>query len=101
MISGVYCIDKAEASLNGTPVLLSRKYVHLRLPLDLPEDAISQTHENISRDANLLDPDGWNKKGEIYLMTSYRAVVVLSRCREEIIEIALGVDLVISPQQIE
>ncbi|RFU26277.1 hypothetical protein B7463_g10038, partial [Scytalidium lignicola] len=42
IISAIYCTDKNVSSINGTPVFLSHKFVHLQLPLDLPGDALFQ-----------------------------------------------------------
>ena len=87
--------------MNGIPVSLSQKFVHLQLPLDLPEDALFQPQEDLARAVSQLDPNGWNSNGEIYFVTIHRGIQVLSRYLEEIIEIALSINLDISPQQIE
>jgi hypothetical protein len=101
LISSVYCTDKNESSMNGVPMSLSQRFCHLRLPLDLNEEELFLPQEELLRAVSELDPDGWNGKGEVYLVTTHRAIQILSRCREEILEIALSVDLAITPQQIE
>ena len=101
LICSVYSIDKNESSLNGVPFFLSQKFVRLRLPLDLSEEDLFLPQEELVMAANQLDPNGWNTKGKIYRVTVHRATQVLARCREEILEVALGVDLIISPQQIK
>lgn len=101
LISAIYCTDKNEASMNGVPVGLSYKFIHLRLPLDISEDDLFLPQRDLANLVSQLDPNGWNTKGEIYRMTMQRAIQVLSRCREDILELALGVDITIVPQQIE
>jgi hypothetical protein len=101
LISGIYCTDKNESSMNGVPVALSQKFCHLRLPLDLTEEELFLPPDELARAVSNLDPDGWNRKGEISHVTSNRGIQILSRCREKILDIALGVDLAISPQEIE
>lgn len=101
VISAIYCTDKNESSMNGIPVSLSQNFVHLQLPLDLPEEALFQPQEDLARAVSQLDSNGWNRNGEIYFVTIHRGIQVLSRYLEKIIEIALTVDLDISPQQID
>lgn len=87
--------------MNGVPVALSQKFCHLRLPLDLTEEELFLPPEELVRAVNNLDANGWNRKGEISHTTTHRGIQVLSRCREEILDMALGVDLAINPQEIE
>ena len=82
------------------PFFLSQNFVRLHLPLDLSEEDLFLPQEELVKAANQLDHNGWNTNGKIYRVTVHRATQVLARCREDILEVALGVDLVISPQQI-
>jgi hypothetical protein len=101
LISAVYTTDKLEASLNGVPFALSQKLVYLRLPLDLSDEELFLPQDQLVMATNQLDPNGWNMKGQIHHVTIQRGIQLLSRCREEILEVALGVDLIISLQQIK
>lgn len=101
LISAVYATDKLEASLNGVPFALSQKLVHLRLPLDLSDEELFSPQDRLVMATNQLDPNGWNMKGQIHHVTIQRGIQLLSRCREEILEVALGVDSIISLQQIK
>ena len=87
--------------MNGVPVTLSKKFCFLGLPLDLTEEELFLPPDKFARAISYLDHDGWNRNGDIRPMTSHRAIQLLSRCREEILEMALGVDLAISLQEIE
>jgi hypothetical protein len=99
--SSIYCTDKTHSSMNGVPVLLSQKFCHLRLPLDLTEEELFLPPEEFTRAVSSLDSEGWNKTGGFNHITTHRGIQLLSRCREEILEMALGVDLALSPQEIE
>ena len=87
--------------MNGVPMSLSQRFCHLRQPLDLTEEELFLPREELLKAVSELDPDGWNRKGAVHLVTTHRGIQLLSRCREEILEIALGVDLAITPEQIE
>jgi hypothetical protein len=101
LISSIYCTDKTESSINGVPVLLSKKSCDLRLPLDLTEEELFYPADELAKAVSNLDPNGWNKKSEVSIVTTHRGIQLLSRCREEILEMALGIDLAISPHDIE
>lgn len=101
VIASIYCLDKNESSMNGIPFSLSRKFVHLRLPLDLPEQDLFLPREDLMRIADRLHGDGWDTTGRIYRSTLLRVILLLSKYREQILELALSVDLAINPQQIE
>jgi hypothetical protein len=101
VIASIYCIDKNESLMNGVPFSLSYKFTHLRLPLDISEQDLFLPKEELIRVADQLGPNGWNKSGHIYRATLLRAIVLMSKVREQILELALSVDLAINPQQIE
>lgn len=101
VIASIYGLDKNESLMNGVPFSLSYKFTHLRLPLDLSEHDLFLPKEDLIRAADQLDPNGWDKSGRIYRATILRAIVLLSKVREQILELALSVDIAINPQQIE
>jgi len=87
--------------MNGLPVMLSKKFCFLRLPLDIDEHEFFLPAEEFGRVVDSLSPEGWNQKGKIHNLTVHRGIQLLSRCREEILDMALGIDFAISPQEIE
>lgn len=101
LISSIYVIDKTESSMNGVPVSLSKKFCHQRLPLDITEQSLFLPPAELARAVTNLDSQGWSRNGEITHVTAHRGIHILSRCREDILEIALGVDTAITPEEIE
>lgn len=101
LISAAYTTDKLAASMNGVPFFLSRKLVHLPLPLDLSDEELFSCQEQLLKATSQLDSDGWNTKGQIHHVTIHRGIQLLSRCREEILEVALSVGTALSPQKIK
>jgi Fungal specific transcription factor domain len=94
LFSAIYCNDKTHASLNGTPPLLTPIFCNIQPCLDLPNGAIFLTQDELALAVSKLDPDGWNTSGEAYhLATMMRIKVQLCMIREEILELALGVNV--------
>jgi hypothetical protein len=87
--------------MNGLPFSLSYKFARLHPPLDISGEDLFLPQEELVRAADQLDPSGWNRNGHIYHATTLRAIQLLLKCREDILELALSVDLAISPKQIE
>ena len=101
VISAIYSIDKTDASMNGVPVRLSKRFCMLSLPLDLTDEELFLPRQEFVTAVSNLGPEGWRRKGEVHNATWHRGIQLLSRCREDILEMALGVDLAITPQDIE
>lgn len=94
LFSAIYCNDKIHASLNGTPPLLTRLFCDVQPCLDLPIEAIFLPEDELARELSNLDDNGWNKSVETYRSTTIlRIRVHLCMIREEILELALGVNV--------
>lgn len=96
-----YHLDKTHSSLNGIPPGLSRFYSTLRLPLDLSDEVLFGTQDDLNLAISKLDSNGWNTSGQWYSVTRHRAMQLLSQLREEILELSLGVNLNVTAAQIE
>lgn len=96
IVAQVFIVDKACASFNGRPPLLSRKYLLTPPPLDLSDDVLSCDHETIMKEVSKLDERGWNREGKLYPVTIVRARRALMVVKDEILELALGHPAVVS-----
>ena len=90
LIACVFSIDKEFSILTGRPPALSYRYTHFKLPLDLNDETLMQGTKEIARAVAALDANGWNTTGEINTSTSIRALSIMSRVRDEILELTLG-----------
>lgn len=101
LFSTLYANDKVHASLYGTPPLLTKLYCVVDACLDLPNDIIFITQEQLAREVDFLDGNGWNCSGAQYgLATLLRAKCQLSLVREETLELAIGVNVEVSRSRI-
>ena len=93
LFCSIYINDKTHASLNGVPPLLTRVFCDLQPCLDLPAGAFFLPPDELARVISELNPDGWNTSPDTYHnATVLRAKLKLSLIREEILELALGVN---------
>jgi hypothetical protein len=67
LISSLYTTDKTAASLNGTPLLLSKRFCYIQLPLDLNDDELFLSKEAFAEAVGRLGPDGVRILGYLYL----------------------------------
>lgn len=88
----VFSIDKTLAAFTGRPPGISHRYNMCPLPLDLSDELLLGSKEEIARAVGLLDSNGWNTRGEYYPATNCRAVMIHSLIMSEILEISLGSD---------
>lgn len=101
LFSAIYCSDKIHSSLNGTPPLLHRKFCGVEPCLDLDPRTPYLKPDVIATALESLDGDGWNTQGSMYATTVLRAKLKLSVIREEILELALGINVVVSTDIVE
>ncbi len=102
LFSSIYCNDKTHASLYGTPPLLTRRFCDVEACLDLPDTIVFHSEDKLAQEINDLDSNGWNKSTTHYgLTTLLRGKVKLSVIREEILELALGVNVDFSRSRIK
>ena len=100
MFAQIYYLDKTCASLNGTPPMLNRHYCEVKPCLDLSEEQLFLPRHEVYAAITRLDANGWNTDGKMYGVTVSRAIWQLSAIREEILELALGVNISISEDRI-
>ncbi|KAM3065299.1 hypothetical protein ACMFMF_011237 [Clarireedia jacksonii] len=94
IFNSVYNMDKCHSCLNGTPPGISRKYCRIYPALDLSDQELFLPRKEMQRVIQEgLDGDGWNIKGEIHAATWMRVALELHKVKEEILELALGVDV--------
>ena len=85
-----FTIDKSIATSSGRPPQLTWRFNRCSLPLDLSDEQLILRGKDLDLVLSLLDPDGWNT-GEISYPVSYlRALSMLGRHREEILELTMG-----------
>jgi hypothetical protein len=101
LFSSIYGSDKSHASLNGTPPALSAKFCNLSLPLDIGEEELFLPQDGLAAAIAKLDSKGWNTAGEFHRATSRRAFHLLSGVREEILELSVGVDVILTASRIK
>jgi len=101
LFSNIYCSDKIHSSLNGVPPLLTRQFCDVQLCLDLADDVLFATPEELDEAISRLGPKGWNTSGVCYeISTVLRARTLIHMIREEILELALGIDVNVSVARI-
>ncbi|KAF7952871.1 hypothetical protein EAE96_006095 [Botrytis aclada] len=101
LFATVYTLDKCSSALNGTPPGISRLYCRLQMPSDLSETELFLSRAQMQQAIAACDEQGWNRKGEIYCGSCYRANLEIYMVKEEILEGALGVDVQISRERID
>lgn len=58
--------------------------------MDLTDEQMMATGEELDIIRSRLDPDGWNTEGGLYPNTIIRAWMCMSLIRDEILELSLG-----------
>lgn len=96
-----YYLEKSTALFSGRPPALSRFYCTYKIPLDLTEDELFGSAEELAHAVSLLDENGWNTSGRITVVKWFRALCMLTPIREEILEISLGVNMHSPPDKPE
>lgn len=96
-----YYLDKSAALLHSRPPAFTRFYSTRQVPLDLTEDELFGTSEDLASAVSQLDKDGWNTYGRISTICWVRALVMIAPIREEILEISFGMNMQAPPGRIE
>ncbi|KZL86098.1 fungal specific transcription factor [Colletotrichum incanum] len=96
----IFCLDKVGAAITGRPPALSRRYVLTPLPLDIRDEVLMADDETIAKAVRSLDAHGRNPDGALYSVTMWRARYSFMQIRDEIFEIALGSESVISDEAV-
>jgi hypothetical protein len=100
LFNTIYYSDKTHASLYGTPPLLTHHFCDTQPCLDLPDSIVLLTPEEMAAAASSLNPDGWNNAETFGSTTLLRAKLQLSIIREEILQLALGINVEVTEQRI-
>jgi hypothetical protein len=100
VFSTIYYLDKTAACMDGTPPMLSRLYCDVKPCLDLSDEQLFSLRHELHASINTLSRDGWNTDRKIHSVSVHRAICQLSAVREEILELALGVNVLISENRI-
>ncbi|KAG9232196.1 hypothetical protein BJ875DRAFT_443401 [Amylocarpus encephaloides] len=100
IFASIYYRDKSTAALNGTPPMLGRLYCDVKPCLDISEEQLFSPPHELSLVISRLSADGWNTDGQLYGMTLCRGIWKLAAIREEILELALGTNVLISGELI-
>ena len=85
-----FSADKAIATFTGRPPRLSRRYSSCQLPLDLNDEQLMTSADELSANLQRLDAEGWNHGGVANRVTHIRGFMVASLIRDEILELCLG-----------
>jgi hypothetical protein len=100
--SSIYYNDKTHASLYGTPPLLNHRYCDIEACLDLPDNILMLPETQLEQILTQIGHDGWNNSDKHLAGTTLlRAKMKLGIIREEILELALGVNIEVSRERIE
>lgn len=90
MLAVCHRTDKNLSTAMGRPPRLPHRYCDDALPLDLPDEYLYGEKESLQRGLQSLDDDGWNQDGKIYPATQMRMRCILSKLREQVLELSLG-----------
>ncbi|KAK4991937.1 hypothetical protein LTR66_006427 [Elasticomyces elasticus] len=93
IFASAYGVDKSIATFLGRPPRISQRYCTMELPLDLRDDQLILEGEELQLALRGLDADGWNTSGVINRCTWARVSMLHTHIREDILEIALGVEV--------
>ncbi|KAF2437123.1 hypothetical protein EJ08DRAFT_578120 [Tothia fuscella] len=88
--ANAYSTDKAESTFFGRPPRLSMRYSSCRLPLDLTDEELIAPAESRDRAIAKLDAAGWNTAGQLSRQSWARIKLLISKLREEVLELSLG-----------
>ena len=103
--SSVYALERVACIMTGTPPLLNRLYCSQHLPLELSSEELFLPRDQLTLTITKLDRNGWristNSSDIVDNITLSRCLLLMSQIREEILELSLGLDIVLSPSRIE
>ena len=80
-----YYLDMVMSSLFSRPPRILRRYSDCNLPLNLADDEILGTPEQLEQALGKLSPEGWNMDGKYYPTTSIRLRCMGAEIREEVL----------------
>lgn len=93
--------DKLGVMFTGRPPRLSRRYCTTPLPSDLSDEELMSSQDALVRAFESLDEHGWNTKGAIYPATVMRARAMIAYIRDELVEIALSHNAMVTVEHLQ
>ena len=81
--------------------MMGRLYCDVKPCLDIADEELFLPPHAFSVVVSRLDADGWNTSGNMYDISICRATWQLCSVREEILEIALGVNVLVTEERVE
>lgn len=100
LFARIFSGDKLGMVFTGRPPLLGHRYCSTPMPLDLKGEVLLADPATLAEAVQALDSKGWNTEGNIYSATVIRARYMISRMRDEIFEIALSKNAVVTLGQL-
>lgn len=85
-----FAMDKSIATSQGSPPQLTRRFNQCPLPLELSDEQLQLSGDDLELTLGLLDSDGWSTGECSYPVSYLRALSMLGNHREEILELTMG-----------
>lgn len=85
-----YRLDKNIATFFGRPPRIPARYSNVKLPFDLDDSVLLDPETSLESVAANLDEDGWSRDRAIRPSSWIRVRFIMSKFREEILELSLG-----------
>lgn len=101
IVASMFNLDKVGSSFHGRPPMLSHRYVISPLPMALPDEVLLAGGAEIDRARAFIGVDGFNTVEELGSTTMMRCRVMLNRLKDELLEIALGINKSASVEMIQ
>jgi hypothetical protein len=90
--SKLYSEDKVFSTLLGRPPRISGRYSSDIMCADISDTVLYLEDAELEKALKHLNEDGWSKDGTLRTSTVKRMQLIVSRFREEVLEICLGAD---------
>lgn len=81
-----FYLDKVFAAVFNRPPRIIARHANCKLPLDLSDDELFLSPNQLQTAKDSLTPDGWNTHGKHRSATWARIRYILAEFREEIVE---------------
>lgn len=90
LLLGAYSIDKELATFLGRPPRISWRHIDVDPPLDITYDELISEPEIRDAAISQLDDNGWNKTGKVSTTSFARAIFLMGRIRERVLELSFN-----------
>ncbi|KAF3401951.1 hypothetical protein F1880_009959 [Penicillium rolfsii] len=85
-----FAMDKSIATSQGSPPQLTRRFNQCPLPLELSDEQLQLSGNELALTLSQLDSNGWSTRECSYPVSYLRALSMLGNYREEILELTMG-----------